>query len=319
MDNKLNISITGASGLLGTYMAKSFIEKGHVVKGHRNKSAIPSELIDENIEWVQGDIREQFVVTELLKGCDILIHCAAMVSFEKKQFDSMMSINVDGTKMVVDNMISKNIKLIHISSIAALGRVDNCKPIDEKVLFNPDVKNSAYAESKYESELEVYRGIAEGLDAMILSPSVILGKNQRNTSSSTLWDQILKMPKFSPKGANGFVDVRDVVQAAENCLQNWNSGEKYILNGHNLSYFDLYNKVIEFKNIKVKSVKISPSILYILLPFAKFFFFLTRTHSKISREAIMSTSMSYAYDNNKSINELGVNYTSIDSSLKHSL
>lgn len=319
MDKKLHVSITGASGLLGTYIAIAFLEKGHIVKGHRNKSAVPSELSHYDMEWVQGDIREQSVVSELLKGCDLMIHCAAMVSFEKKQFETMISINVEGTKIVVNEMISKNIKLIHISSIAALGRVDQCESIDESVLFNLEAKNSAYAQSKYYSELEVYRGIAEGLDAMILSPSIILGKNQRNTSSSTLWSQILKMPKFSPKGANGFVDVRDVVQATVNCIAHWKSGEKYILNGHNLSYFDLYNMVVEFKNIKVKPMKISPRILYMLLPFAKLFFTLIGTSSKISKDAILSTSMSYKYNNAKSINELGVDYHTVESSLKHSL
>ena len=89
----------------------------------------------------------------------------------------------------------------------------------------------AFAQSKYFSELEVHRGIAEGIHAMVLSPSVILGNNERTTSSATIWNQILKFPQFAPQGANGFVDVRDVVKAANACLKNWKSGVKFIING----------------------------------------------------------------------------------------
>jgi nucleoside-diphosphate-sugar epimerase len=315
MDKKFNISITGASGLLGTYMTKQFISQGHSLKCHRNKSNIPVELNDYDLEWIQGDIRDQYVVNQLILDCDVIIHCAAIVSFDKKDLGQMMSINIQGTKALVDNLIGKSTKLIHISSIAALGRVDKAGEIDEKVVFNSEVKNSAYAQSKYLSELEVYRAIAEGVNGMILSPSVILGKNERSSSSATIWKQILKFPTFAPKGANGFVDVRDVVQAAENCLVNWRDGEKFIINGHNISYLELYSKVLNYRKMKVKPAKVSPFLLLMILPFARLYFFLTRTSSKISKEAILSTSRTYSYSNAKSISQLGVNYHSLEASL----
>jgi nucleoside-diphosphate-sugar epimerase len=315
MDNTLRISISGASGLLGTFLTKHFVSKGYAVKCHRNKSAIPIELENYQLDWVTGDIRDQYVVKELIKDCDLFIHSAAMVSFEKSDVEKMMSVNVEGTKRVVDNLIGTDIKLIHISSISALGRIDQGKEISEKTTYNHEVKNSAYAQSKYLSELEVHRGIAEGLSAMLLLPSIILGRNNHNSSSSTLWSQILKMPKFAPAGANGFVDVRDVVKATNLCINKWQNGEKFVINGHNLEYIALYDKVVKLKKLKIKPSKISPTFLLCMLPFVKLFYFLTNTNNKISKDTILTTSKSYSYSNQKSIKDLQLKYYSIDDTL----
>ncbi len=317
--DKLRISISGASGLLGTFIVQHFYAKGHVLYCHRNQSSIPQELQDLNIKWIQGDIRDQFVVNQLVNCCDVFIHTAAMVSFSASMIDHMMSVNIEGTRLVVDHCIGKNVRLIHISSIAALGRVDEGVAIDEDVHFNINGENSAYAQSKYLSEMEVHRGIAEGVEAMILSPSIILGSNERNSSSATIWNQILKFPKLAPKGANGFVDVRDVVQGIEKALINWRNGEKYIINGHNLSYVELYMKVLQHRSIKVRPSPINPIILKAMLPFVKLVFFMLRISSKISLDAINSTSKTYRYKNIKSRTELGLTYKEIEESIAYFL
>lgn len=313
----MRVVITGASGLVGTFAALRFLEMGYDVTCHRNNSPIPAELTDKNLHWIQGDIREQETILKLIEKADIIIHTAAVVSFDKSDVERMNAINIGGTKLLVDHLIGTDIKLIHVSSISALGRVDKGKMVDETVSFDEKLKNSPYGKSKFLSEMEVHRAIAEGMQGMIVLPSIILGSNKRNSSSSTLWDQILKMPRFAPAGANGFVDVADVVESIVACLKHWKNGEKYIVNGHNVEYIDLYKKVLKFKGKKTQPKKIHPSFLLVMLPFVKLFYFLTNTHSKVSKDSIITTSQSFTYDNSKSIEDLKLSYTSLDTSVSN--
>lgn len=315
-DKTQTIGITGASGLIGSALMEHFAaNKRYKLKGLNQSGYIPKALEGLDIEWTQGDILDFGVIEDFCVGVDILIHTAALVSFKSSDRELMMQVNIEGTKSIVDTLVDSNTRLIHISSISSLGRTDGTKIIDEEVFWDDNIPHTDYAKSKFLSEMEVHRGIAEGLDAMIFLPSVILAKSERKQSSSNMWQQIKKMPGWAPKGTNGFVDVQDIVRYISLAIDDWKAGEKMILNGHNVKFSTLYEKVVQANNMSVRVKAISPMLLKILLPFVLVYYKLTGTKTQVSKASIESTSKTYRYSNAKSIELYGDHYTPLEQSI----
>ena len=318
MDTKLKIGITGISGLVGTSIANRLSSYDNIeLRGLHLSGFKPKILLQKNIEWIQGDLSEVGVLEDFVK--DFVIHTAAIVSFQKKNKDKMFLINVEGTRDLVNNLLRSKTKLIHISSIATLGRKEGAVDIDEDDFWNENLPHTDYAESKFLAEMEIYRGISEGLNAMIFQPSIILGQSERGTSSVSILNQITKMPWFAPQGSTGFVDVEDISTYVYEGIINWKSGSKLILNGVNLSYLSFYQLVLNHLGSKAKVRAGNVSILLFLLPFFRLAFSLIGKPTEISKAAIISTSKSHSYNNTKSIALYGNKYTPIEKTISRYL
>lgn len=309
--NKSKIGITGASGLLGTRIIKLFLEKGYFIHAlYRSQKSIESD----QVRWIQGDILDISQLELFVKECDIIIHCAAIVSFHKKNKNLLFETNVQGTENIVNLMVEyPNKKLIQISSVAALGRKPDVL-LNEESEWNSDLTHSLYGKSKMLGEMVVYRGIAEGANAMILVPSLILAHAEDHRSSADLWSQIRHLSTWAPSGGNGFVDANDVAKAIYAVLRNWKKGEKIIVSGHNLSYskiYALYTKKAE-RSIK----KLNRKLLKILLPLLKVYYFFIGKKSSVSRASIDTSSNTYLYDNSKSLSLLNMRYTPIEETIE---
>ncbi|MCU0370166.1 MAG: NAD-dependent epimerase/dehydratase family protein, partial [Bacteroidales bacterium] len=222
------IFITGATGLVGSHLTFELVRSGQPVRALKRPSSDmgmlekvfrlysdnPENLLS-TIEWVEGDILDIFSLEEAMEGADTAYHCAALVSFLPKDRKKLIKINTEGTANVVNAALEKKLrKLCHVSSIAALGRPENLTDvIDEDLVWKTSRNNSVYAVSKYGAEREVWRGTAEGLDAVIVNPSIILGVAGNSQGSSRLFNTVWQGLKVYPPGKNGFVDVRDVARA----------------------------------------------------------------------------------------------------------
>jgi dihydroflavonol-4-reductase len=126
----------------------------------------------------------------------------------------MIANNVEGTANLVNAALEKGVrKICHVSSVAALGRLDEQQLITEETNWVPSKKISGYSESKFFSEVEIWRGIEEGLNAVIVNPSIILGPANWETGSAKMFKTVWDGMKFFTRGVTGFVDVRDVVKA----------------------------------------------------------------------------------------------------------
>ncbi len=170
-----------------------------------------SETLFEKIEWVDADLLDVYSIEESLKDVSQVYHCAAMVSFNKKDQQRMTENYVQGKANLINACIHMGIKkLVHVSSIAALGRAEKGEKTTEKTPWKDSDKDSPYSISKYQSELEVWRGIAEGLNAVIINPSVILGPGDWSKGSPSFFPLIAKGMKFYSQGINGYVGVKDV-------------------------------------------------------------------------------------------------------------
>jgi dihydroflavonol-4-reductase len=206
------ILVTGATGFVGSYVVRDLVQKGYAVKAIRRRNILPfyiDAMIVDKVQWIQGDIMDNGLLDEAMQETHTVIHSAANVSFSNKDHDKMLAINIDGTSNVVNAAIENNIKrFVHVSSVAALGRNKNIV-VNEKQVWEDNAKNTNYALSKYHGEMEVWRGIAEGLNGVIVNPSTILGYGDWNASSNVLFKNAYNGFPWYTNGINGFVDVED--------------------------------------------------------------------------------------------------------------
>lgn len=243
------VLVTGGTGFLGSYIIKYLIEKGYSVRAIRRSNKLPSWLpasVFKNVEWVEGDVLDVVSLEDATEGIDTVIHSAAMVSFGNKDRKAMYQTNVDGTANVVNIALEKNIKrFVHISSVAALGRTAGGGHVDEEKKWEESKVNTHYAKSKYKAEVEVWRGIGEGLNAVILNPSTILGYGDWHTGSCGIFKNIHDGFKWYTTGINGFVDVKDVAKATILLMESGITEQRFIVNGDNWTFKKLQETIAD--------------------------------------------------------------------------
>jgi nucleoside-diphosphate-sugar epimerase len=243
------ILVTGGTGFLGAYIIRELLSRGYSVRAIRRNISLPSYIekeILEKAEWVDGDILDVISLEDAMEGIDTVIHSAAIVSFMKKDRARMYQVNVEGTANVVNMALEKNVRrMIHISSVAALGRTMRGGHVDEEKKWEESKVNTHYAKSKQKAELQVWRGISEGLEGVILNPSTILGYGDWNNGSCAIFRNIYKGFSWYTPGINGFVDVEDVARIAVMMIENNISGERYIVNSDNWPFRKLQDNIAQ--------------------------------------------------------------------------
>jgi len=234
-----NILVTGAAGLVGNEVTKQLLDKGYKVTAIYHST--PVNISHTNLIIKQCDVLDTFSLEEIMQDVTHVYHCAAIVSFEPKDKNRLFKINVEGTANVVNACISANVqKLIHVSSVSSLGRIINGETVTERMNWTEETSNSIYGKSKYFGELEVWRGIGEGLQAAIVNPSTILGGDNWDNGSTALFKSVYNEFKYYTEGMNGFIDVRDVAHAMILLMNSKISGQRFILSSENLSYKEIF-------------------------------------------------------------------------------
>lgn len=246
----MKIFITGGTGFLGAYIIQSLVEKGHAVRALRRASSrLPSFIpatIWNQVEWVEGDVLDIVALEEGMAGADAVVHAAAIVSFEKEARDEMYKVNIDGTCNVVNIALEAGVKrLLHVSSVAALGRTQNATVVSEKKAWVDSKANTHYAITKHEAEIQAWRGFAEGLEGVIINPSTILGFGNWHQSSCAIFKNAYKEFPWYTNGINGFVGVDDVVNAAVSLLFSNVNEKRFIVNAENRSFQSLFTTIAE--------------------------------------------------------------------------
>src|SRR5882757_4792125 len=237
--------VTGGTGFLGAYIIKELVEKGHTVRAIRRSDTVPFFIpadIWKKVEWIPGDILDLVGLEEAMEGVDAVIHAAAKVSFAGRDRRELFHSNIEGTANMVNMALIKNIRrFVHVSSVGALGRTAHGERVTEEKKWTDSKLNTSYAISKFYGEMEVWRAIGEGLPAVIVNPSTILGYGDWNTSSCAIFKNIYREFPWYSNGINGFVDVVDVANAVVALLESNITGQRYILNGDNWSFRQLFN------------------------------------------------------------------------------
>ncbi|RYF91921.1 MAG: SDR family NAD(P)-dependent oxidoreductase [Chitinophagaceae bacterium] len=258
------ILVTGGSGLLGAALIEELLQQGKNVKAIYNKTLLP-QFTSGNLQQVQCDILDVVKLEEVMEGVDELYHCAGLVSFHKKDVDRLYKINVEGTANVVDAAINAGVKkMLHVSSVAALGRIRVGEVINEKMQWTPETSNSRYGQSKHLGEMEVWRGIAEGLNAVIVNPTIILGPGNWDDGSTAIFKSAYNEFPWYTTGTTGFVDVRDVVNAMIQLMNSNISAEKFVVSGHNETYQQVFNGIADAFNKKRPHKKVTPFLALVV-------------------------------------------------------
>lgn len=291
-----------------------------VLKTFSYYSEFPNKLFNL-VEWIDGDILDYFALEKVLEGVTEIYHCAAVVSFNPNDRKNMIASNVEGTSNLVNAALENGVKKIcHVSSVAALGRLDNQQLITEETNWVPSKKISGYSESKFFSEAEIWRGIQEGLDAVIVNPSIILGPANWETGSSKIFKTIWDGMKFYTNGITGYVDVKDVAKAMVLLMDDSNfdvyKNQRYLLNAENLSYNNVFNQIadaIEKPRPKTLATRFMMELGWRVSKIAGF---VTRRPPLITREIANSSKSVNNFDGTKITRQLGFNYLPISESIK---
>jgi nucleoside-diphosphate-sugar epimerase len=231
--------ITGASGFLGQHLVRHLSAQGQQARALYHSHPPSDELkMLPGIAWLQCDLLDVYAVEEAMQGIKDVYHCAAIVTFDPGKKEAMLHFNKESTVNVVNQAIVQGIrKLVHVSSIAALGRTgDPKKEMDEEAEWEDSKHNSAYAFSKYLSEMEVWRGMGEGLNAAIVNPGIILGATSGHDLSASLMNMVYRGFPFYSNGVTSWVAANDVVKAMVLLMHSETEAERFIVSGGNFSY-----------------------------------------------------------------------------------
>jgi len=306
--------ITGATGFLGQHIVQELLEAGYdlrvLVRSPQGRTFSWGSMV----EIVEGDVLDVVSLDRAMEGVDQVIHAAALVSFWRRRHQEMRQVNVAGTANVVNLCLEKGIsRLVHLSSIAAMGRNAPGEWIDEQSSWNPGQVSSVYGRSKHEQELEVFRGIAEGLEAVILNPGVVIGKTDNwEVNTGKIFSRVYKGLRFYQTGSTGWVAAEDVALAVKLAVAHaLPAGERYILVGENLSQRELLTQVAYSVKKNPPQWQIPAWVVVGTGYMAQAFGRITGREPMLTPESMRGATKTYLYNGQK-ITKYGFRYTPLE-------
>jgi dihydroflavonol-4-reductase len=313
------ILITGATGFLGSELALLLVKQGVSIRCTKRASSLIPEILkpySKQIEWVEADLMDIFALERALAGASQVYHCAAWVSLKQADKKDMIRVNVTGTANLVNLCMDYDCRLVHVSSVAAIGFAKPGDLITENHHLDQAAETDGYALSKLESEMEVWRGIAEGLDAAIVNPSIIIGASAGTNGSGELFETVRKGLKFYTSGSCGFVDVEDVAKCMVALMNSDIMAERFIISAENCTYKQITIEIAEGFGIKPPSIYASPWMMGLAWRGARFWAWLTHSKPVLDKVSAKSASVTRDYDNSKIKKAIEIEFKPVSESVK---
>ena len=324
------ILVTGGTGLVGSHLLYQICQsetKVRAIKRAYSKTNFvrqvfsyyteKADLLFEKIEWVNADLLNIPELDLAFQGITKVYHCAAWISFNPKHKNNMMQTNIEGTSNIVNLCLAHRIhKLCHVSSVASLGRPIYCGSTDENTPWVSSPENSYYRLSKYHSEMEVWRGIEEGLNAVIVCPAIILGPGKWEKGSSMLFKQVWKGLPFYTSGTNGFVDVRDVVNVMIQLMKGKIKSERFILCSESIPFKKTFDFIAEALGKKKPEIEVGPFLSAFGWRIAKIISIISGKPPLITKEIVLAGNSISIYENKKIKTTLNYQFKSVEQSCK---
>lgn len=327
------VFVTGGTGLLGSNLLFYLSQKNDKIRAlYRNATAISrveklfKMYAPENgnslflkIEWVQGDILDVPSLEVALEGTTYVYHCAGMVSFEKKHFNELIKINREGTANIVNCCLKQGVqKVCYVSSTAALGGQSN-ELVNENTKWKLSPKTSAYAISKYSAEKEVWRGVEEGLDCVIVNPSIIFGAGNWDESSLTIFRTVANGLSFYTSGHNGFVDARDVVEIMIKLMESDIKNERFICVGVNAPFKLLLTKIALKLNKRPPFINTPKWLMGLTWRFSWVLAKIQGKKASVTKASAQSAFSDMSFDNSKLKNTINFSFRALDEMIENTI
>lgn len=327
------IYVTGGTGLLGSHLLVELTKEDGLIRAiYRSEKKLNQtkqifryyfknnwEFHFSKIEWIKGDLLDIPFLLESMSDCEFVYHCAALVSFHKKDFNELIKLNREGTANIVNACLAVGVrKLCYVSSTAAIGGNNN-ELISEKTKWKNTPSTSGYSISKYNAEREVWRGIEEGLNAVMVNPCVILGAGNWNDSSLTIFRTLKKGLKFYPPGKNATVDARDVAEIMIAIMKSDIQSERFLCIGSNQSFYDLMTEISKQLNVKSPSIKTNRFVVEIARRISWFISLFSSKNPSITKETVNSLFGEVSYDNTKIKSAIGFKFRTLEDTVENAI
>jgi nucleoside-diphosphate-sugar epimerase len=313
------IAVTGATGLLGSYVVRELLRQDKPFKAFKRKGSDLSLLAAEHsqITWCDVDLLDPVSIVEGLQDVTRIIHTAAFISFNPRKAKQVIDVNVMGTRNLINACLTTGVtRFVHVSSVAALGRQKGQTIIDENNKWVESPYHSVYAKGKYLAELEVFRGQEEGLSTVIINPSVILAEGNWNSSSAKLFKYVWNQKPFYFDGVINYVDVSDVVSLIFRLLESPIEGERFIVSAGKTSNKDLFDRIAANFQKRAPSIRLPVRILRAAVMVESLRARLIGVEPQLTRELARLAGLDYTFDNRKIRETLDFNFQPIDKTLQ---
>ena len=304
--------------MLGAYFAQALLAEGHQVRILHRRNGPPTHLGDwaARVEWIEADLLDVTAVNQALLGCQAVVHTAGMVSFNPRHNAQMWEANVTATELLVDLAMDHPItRFVHLSSVAALGKGKPGEVLDEKSPWEESLAGSAYGRSKHYGERAVWRGIAEGLPAVILNPSVVLAPGPEVRSSLQLFHYVHRGVPFYTPGELNYVDIRDLTTLLLAALTEPWEGHRFIVSADRVSYQDFFCAVAAAMEKKAPKYQLPLWLLQSLAPLEKGRTRLLGGNPLVTPDMVASLKQPTHYNTQKSVTKGGLRYRPLEESI----
>lgn len=323
------ILVTGGTGLAGTHLLYELTASDKKVRAIKRDSS-DLDLVQRifnyygddgsrfnSIDWVSADITRADTLAEAMQGCDLVYHCAALVSFDPRDTDKLYKLNVEGTANVVNACLAAGVKrLCHVSSTAATGATDDGSLITEDHPWT-NKNNSYYSVSKYRAEEEIYRGIEEGLDAVIVNPCVIFGPGDWSRSSLVMFKQMKRGVSMYATGGNAVVDARDLAAALTALMEKGATGERYLVIGENITFKDLMTHVANAMGKKPPKRPVKAWMLGLVWRLLKLVTWFSGGTPAVSKESAASSMQTNKFSSEKVKRTIDISFRSANQAVQN--
>jgi nucleoside-diphosphate-sugar epimerase len=307
--------VTGATGLIGSFICRAMLSAGYSLRAVKRKESNMELVADiqNQIDWVEGDVLDVSFLRKTMEAVEGVVHSAAFISYDSRDEAYMQKVNVEGTANLVNTALAKGIThFLHVSSVAAVGKRPVAEQIDETHKITLSDELTGYARSKWLAELEVWRGIAEGLPAAIINPSLVLGPGDPNRSSTQVFKYIQEERRFYTDGVVNYVDVRDVAEVAKRIIDKKLVNERYIINAGSATYKQLFETIAQAMNKQAPSIKVNVLLVKWMSRIDTIRTVLTGQKPLITDELVQVAKNRHTYDNRKIKETVEIQFRTLD-------
>lgn len=327
------VIVIGGTGLVGSHLlfelAKTENQVVATFQTQRKREQVhelfrfyadeKAEELWAKVSWKELNISNICDLEELISEGDEVYHCAALVSFHKRDFNKLMKVNREGTTNVVNVCLAKNIqKLCYVSSTAAVSAGSE-NSVTEATKWKKSPETSGYSISKYGAEREIWRGIEEGLNAVMVNPCVILGAGNWSESSLTILGTIKKGLTFYPPGGNAIVDARDVARVMLQLMKSEIVAERFLLIGENISFKELFTRIALKMKKKPPGMAVKRFGLVLARYVFGFLYLFSKKKSPITKATVNSALSTVVYSNEKCRKQLNYTFYSVDETIENAI